>query len=120
MTTLDRRPIQIVEIDIDYCTRTYGSAPCTAALAAGSPRKCFNTYFTCQDTANFTTSTKTLRFSQNINGIPQSTLVYPALAGPVRTAGAKINLGGVGDKIGSLGKRARVEVMLQDFTDSDI
>lgn len=120
MTTLNRQPLQIVEIDIDYCANTYGSAPCTASLGGANVRKCYNTYFTCQDTANFTTGTLTLRFGENQSGLPQSTLIYPALAGPVRTNPTKINLGGVGDRIGSLGKRARVQVSLQDFTDSDI
>ncbi len=121
MTTLKREPLQIVEFDIDYCTRTYGSAPCTATLT-GTPtgvRKCYNTFFTCQDTANFNAGTLTLRYAKNQSGLPLGTLIYPALVS-VSTNPTKINLGGVGDRMGSLGKRARIEIVLQDFTDSDI
>jgi hypothetical protein len=116
--SLNRAPVQIVEIDIDYCTETYGSSPCTAALAAGAPNKCFNTYFTCQDTANFDKGTLTLRFAMNQNGLPKGTLIYPALTS-VSTNPAKINLGGIDAKTGPLGKRARVNVGLQDFADND-
>ena len=118
--SLERKPLQIVEIDIDQCTRTYASAPCTAVLGTTGVRKCYNTYFTCQDTANFNAGTLTLRFAQNITGLPKGTIVYPALSGPVTTNPTIVNLGGVGDKLGSLGKRARVNVKLKDFTDSDI
>lgn len=118
--SLKRKPLQIVEIDIDYCTRTYGSAPCTAVLGTTGVRKCYNTYFTCQDTANFNRTALTLRFSNNQTGLPKGTIIYPALAGAVSTNPTEINLGGVGDKLGSLGKRARVTVKLKDFTDSDI
>lgn len=116
--SLNRKPIQIVEIDIDYCTHTFGNAPCTAALASGTPRKCFNTFFTCADTANFNKGTLTLRFAKNINGLPKGTLIYPALRG-VSTNPASINLGGIDERTGPLGKRARVNIDLQDFVDND-
>ena len=118
--SLKREPLQIVEIDIDQCTRTYASAPCTAVLGTSGVRKCYNTFFTCQDTDNFNAGTLTLRFAQNQSGLPKGTIIYPALAGPVTTNPTIVNLGGVGDKLGSLGKRARVTVKLKDFTDSDI
>jgi len=114
---MTREPIQIVEIDFDTCTQTYGSAPCTATLTASSVRKCFNTYFTCQDTANFTKGTQTLRFSKNQNGIPPGVLVYPSLVS-VSTNPTQINLGG-DKRLGSFGKRARVKITLQDFDDND-
>ena len=118
--SLKRKPLQIVEIDIDYCSLTYASAPCAAVLGTTGVRKCYNTYFTCQDKANFATSTLTLRFANNQTGLPKGTIIYPALAGAVSTNPTEVNLGGVGDKLGSLGKRARVTVKLKDFTDSDI
>jgi hypothetical protein len=118
MMSLKRRPIQIVEIDLDYCTRTYGTAPCTAALSSSAPRKCFNTFFTCQDTANFNKGTLTLRFSKNLTGLPRGTVIYPALQS-VGTNPVWINLGGVDDRTGPLGKRARVDIELLDFPDND-
>lgn len=60
---LGRRPVWIVEIDLDYCTRTYGVAPCVAAIGVTGPAKCFNTRKTCQDTDNYDRGTKTYRFS---------------------------------------------------------
>jgi len=48
---LNREPIELVELITPKCANVYGSAPCTAAGAAGS--ECFNTRATCQDTANF-------------------------------------------------------------------
>lgn len=121
MTTLKREPLQIVELDIDYCSLTYGSAPCAATLT-GTPtgvRKCYNTFATCQDTANFSAGTLTLRFARPQVGYPKGTIIYPALRS-VSTNPTKISLGGVGDRIGSLGKRARVTITLEDFADSDI
>ena len=118
--SLKRKPLQIVEIDIDQCTRTYASAPCTAVLGTTGVRKCYNTYLTCQDTDNFNAGTLTLRFANNQTGLPKGTIIYPAMVGAVSTNPTEVTLGGVGDKLGSLGKRARVTVKLQDFTDSDI
>ncbi|NBT33525.1 MAG: hypothetical protein EBT13_16945, partial [Rhodobacteraceae bacterium] len=70
--TLGREPLTVVEIDLPLCARTYGTAPCTAALSAETPNKCFNTRKTCQDTANYLgTSTQTLRFAKNQTGIPK-------------------------------------------------
>jgi len=57
-----RRPVTIVEVDVDYCSNTYGSAPCTAVLGTSGSSKCFNTFQTCQDKANFAKTTKTYRF----------------------------------------------------------
>lgn len=118
--SLKRKPLQIVEIDIDQCTRTYGSSPCTAVLGTDGVRKCYNTYLTCQDTANFNAGTLTLRFANNQTGLPKGTVIYPAMRGAVTTNPTEVTLGSVGDKLGSLGKRARVTVKLQDFKDSDI
>lgn len=54
-------PVYIMELDLDTCSLTYGTLPCTASGAAGS--ECYNTFGTCQDTGNFTKATKTYRFS---------------------------------------------------------
>ena len=53
MMTFDRRPVQIVEIDIEYCPHVYGDAPCMAALGVTGERKCYNTWKTCQAPINF-------------------------------------------------------------------
>lgn len=116
--SLSRQPLQIVEIDFDQCTRTYGSAPCTAALSAETPAKCFNMLFGCQDEANFDKGTLTLRFSESQTGLPRGVLVYPALK-RVTTNPSEINVAGIDPRSGPMGKRARVTVSLQDFVDND-
>lgn len=52
-STIGREPITIIEIDQDLCSRTYGVAPCTAALGVTGSTKCFNTIASCQDPDNY-------------------------------------------------------------------
>jgi hypothetical protein len=59
-----KQAVTILELDLDACSLTYGNSPCTASGSA--PLKCFNTFGTCQDTANFDKTTKTFRFSDHI------------------------------------------------------
>jgi len=117
--TLGLEPLTIVEIDLPLCARVYGTAPCTAALSAETPNKCFNTRKTCQDPANYLgTSTQTLRFARNQSGLPGGQTIFPALQS-VSTRAAEINLSGIDPRMGALGKRARVTVTLQDFAYHD-
>lgn len=44
--------IYVVEIDQDYCSNTYGVAPCTASETGDN--KCFQTLETCDDIPNYT------------------------------------------------------------------
>ena len=124
--TLAREPLQIVELDISYCRLTYGQTPCNASLGRTGQRKCFNTFATCQDRANFDDvqnrddrSTLTLSFAKNQSGLPGDRIVYPCLQS-VKTSPTEITLGGSPDRRKSpLGRRARVTIQLKDFTDSD-
>lgn len=118
MSNLARQPLQIVEIDIDYCTLSYGTGACTAVLGTDGVRKCYNTFFTCQDSANFDKGTLTLRFAKNISGLPKGQTIFPALQS-VSTNPTKITLAAVDERTGSLGKRARVSVKLKDFRYGD-
>jgi len=116
--SVGRKPVIIFEIDLDYCTNTFGSAPCTAALSSSVSHKCFNCFFTCADTANFNKGVLTLRYSMNQSGLPKGVKIYPALKS-ISTNAAEINLGGFDKRTGAMGKRARVTVELQDFKDND-
>ena len=117
--TAFRQPLTIVEIDFPSCANTYGSAPCTAALSADNPAKCFNTRATCQAVAAYAPSaTQTLRFAYNVTGIPRGQTIFPALTS-VSTRAAEINASGIDPRTSALGKRARVTVRLQDFTYGD-
>ena len=124
MTNLGREPLQIVELDVDYCNLEFGVSPCVAALGVvdseGRPtvRKCYQTVPTCRNLPNIDLGTLTLSFAKNQQGLPKGQTIYPALQS-VSTNATRITLGAVDERLGSLGKRARVTIRLQDFTDSD-
>lgn len=75
-----RQPIWIVEIDLDECTNTFGSAPCTASGAAGT--ECFNARKHCQDAANYDgggVNVHTYRFAEPSTALLVSVDAYPSL-----------------------------------------
>ena len=74
-----RIPVVFVELDMDYCTRIYGSSPCTAAVGVTGAAKCYNTYATCQDTANYNKGVKTYRFSDPSARLPVGLQTIPLL-----------------------------------------
>lgn len=113
--TTGRQPIEIVEIDLPKCTRVFGVAPCTAVLSATTPAKCYNCRATCADPANYNAGILTVRFGQNITGLPQGLNIFPALKS-VSSRPAEINVSGIDPNKNSMGKRARVTVTLQDFS----
>lgn len=117
MTT--RKLVQVVELDIKRCSLSYGAGACTAVLGTSGTRKCYNTFKTCQDAANYAEVTETLRFGTNIDALTSGEDIYPALVS-VSTNPSIINLSGITDRVGPLGKRARVTIKLKDFADSDI
>jgi len=119
MGELGRKPLTLVEIDLPYCTRTYGSSPCTAVLGTDGAAKCFNSRATCQDPANYEAGTKTIVFGENVDGLPKVAGLYPALAS-VSTRPGDLNLSSIDPTKTALGKRARVNITLQDFNDADV
>lgn len=114
-STLGRVPVWIVEIDLDYCTRTYGTAPCNAAIGVTGPAKCFNTRKTCQFSSAYVTAPKTYRFSSQVlppSNDPQFQCIPCVRA--VATLPTRIEPGK------GLGKRASLTVTLGDFAHSDL
>src|SRR5690625_2769645 len=108
-----RKPVTIVELDQDRCTRVYGVAPCQAALGVTGERKCFNALAGCQDPANYNKGTLTLRFTDARSTIPRDGTVYiPSLLSvqsrPMRIEPSK-----------GLGTRASVKIVLQDHPSDD-
>ena len=77
--TFGHRPCAVLELDLDVCSLTYGSAPCTAAGAAGS--ECYNTIATCQDRANYTRTTRTVSFVSRGTAPPAGETLRPYLVG---------------------------------------
>lgn len=117
----NREPIQIVEIDVDYCSLTYGTAPCTAVLGTTGTLKCFNTYATCQATTAFTKTALTVKFVNNRSNLPKGLNAYPCLQERGITAfSSTVNIAGGDDRLGAFGRRATVEVKLKDFVSDDI
>lgn len=111
-------PVTLVEIDLDMCWRVYGSAPCTAALSADNPRKCFNTFGTCQAEAAFASGVRTLRFAEPVPGLPKGATIFPALKS-VTEHSATVNIAGSDDRLSALGRRATVSVIMRDFAYHD-
>lgn len=107
---IGRKPIQVVEIDLDFCSLTFGTGSCPAQGAADS--KCFNTFGTCPVQDSFDKTVKTYRFVDQelrpLTGLD----AFPAIV-EIDYAGTTIRPGG------GLGDRAEIEITLQDFTHND-
>lgn len=114
-----REPFEWVEIDLPKCSRTYGIAPCTAALGTSGVRKCFNCIATCQDVANFALGTPlTLKFSKANSPAPAGFASFPVLES-VTQSSTTVNIAGADPKFGALGRRSTLDFTLIDFTHHD-
>lgn len=111
-------PVTVVEIDVDRCVNTWGVGVCTAALGLGVPRKCYNTFATCNAKAAFSSAPMTLRFIEPRGNISAGETLFPALTS-VSAFSSTVNISGSDAKLGALGRRATVAVEMQDFTYSD-
>ena len=113
-----RIPVEIIEIDQDFCQHTYGESPCNAVLGVTGERKCFNTIGTCQDLVSYSAEPLTLRFCTGQQDLPLGEYYYPFLQS-VRTQPAEINPGG-GDQGRSLmGRRGTVTAVMSDHIATD-
>lgn len=112
----DLEPITVVEIDYDFCSRTFGSAPCTASLGGVTLRKCHNTIKTCADTDNFDRSPLTLRFCTAANQIPKGATYWPVITDRgASTTSSTVNIAGQNPNMSAFGRRATVRVQMSDF-----
>lgn len=109
---LGREPVTIVEMDLDYCTRAYGVAPCTAAIGVTGTAKCFNTRATCQDKDNYDAEARTYRFSDH--ELPVGDVMSLPTVEGVSSAPTRI------DPSKTLGMRASVTITFRDHPLSDI
>ena len=125
----NREPIQIVEIDLDYCTRTYGTAPCLAVLGTTGVRKCYNTFATCQyksaydgNTLDTTTTinTKTYRFAGPRVNFPLGIGTYFPVLTNISALSSTVNIAGSDESLSAFGRRATVKVDLVDFPTNDV
>ena len=113
-----REPIQIVEIDLDYCSRTFGVGVCTASLGGDVLRKCYNTWSTCRLKSAYKKTSLTLRFIKQSASMPRGGNYIPALVS-ASGRGGEVNIAGSDDRLSSLGQRAKVSCKFVDFVDSD-
>lgn len=120
---MGRRPFTYVEIDLDFCPHTFGSAPCPAT---GTP-KCFNTFATCRAKPFFDRATgggvrigttKTYRFcidGQVLPPILGSGVVNPGIPS---LRGVTVDPTTI-DPTRGLGIRSQCTVVLQDHPYND-
>jgi len=105
--------IQIVELDLDRCSNTYGVAPCTASVPATGEQKCFNCLASCQDRPNYNSETVTVRYSTATGrNMPPEIELIPNLKS-VNQRPAKLELGE------SIGIRASIDLTFSDSRSPD-
>lgn len=107
-----RNPINIVEIDLDTCSLSYGVSPCAASIGTTGADKCYNTFGTCQDPMNYARSTKTYKFIAPDANVPVGETMFPCLTA-VSFAPTRLQFGK------GLGYRSTCSITLQDFKHHD-
>lgn len=105
------RVITYVEMDIDFCTLTYGVSPCTAELGVTGDVKCYNTLKTCQDRTQFDNDPVTLRFGYTAGGDNDIECIPSLLS--VAFSPVTISFGE------DLGQRGSLTVQFRDHKHSD-
>jgi hypothetical protein len=106
------RQLVYVEVDQDFCSLTYGVAPCTAAIPTTGSAKCYNTRKTCQVPLVFNNAPVTLRFGLDVDYLPLSIECIPSITN-WGVSPAIISLGE------DLGLRAEMRVTFKDHPWSD-
>lgn len=122
-TTFGKEPITIVEIDQDFCSLTYGSSPCTASIGISGGFKCYNTFKTCQDVANYdNASPLVLRFCTKTNNFPtpNETELYIPIVQSVSTTPTEVNIANGNKNISPLGSRATISITMLDIPYNDL
>ncbi|PPQ17971.1 hypothetical protein CV770_18565, partial [Bradyrhizobium sp. AC87j1] len=104
--------LTFIEIDIPFCSLTYGVAPCTASIPTTGNAKCFNSIKTCQDRAHFTESEVALRFAKPADYLPREIDCIPSILS-VEFTPATVSLGR------NLGQRASLTITFRDHPHSD-
>jgi hypothetical protein len=107
------KSLSYIELDVPFCTHTYGVAPCTASIPTTGAIKCFNCKNTCQDTANFLSSDVTWRFAKTASYLPTEIDIVAASILDIAFTPATISLGK------NLGTRATLSVTFKDHPHSD-
>lgn len=108
------QPFTYIEVELDYCSLTFGQAPCRAALSADTPYKCFNMYNTCADKTHFAKTSMVFRYCQESAITPRGMLIFPVITS-LEYSSPHVNLAGADPDKKPLGIRGSVSVTLADF-----
>lgn len=98
----------VLEIDADYCSNTFGTAPCTA-----TGTQCYNTFGTCKDKPNYVKGIKTYKFCSRGMAVPPGETLRPYIADHSFTP-TEITIGG------GLAVRSQTTITMVDEVCSDI
>lgn len=109
-----RIPCIFIEQDLDFCSRTYGEGLCAAAIGVTGTIKCFNTYVSCQDKANWDKTVKTYRYCTENAALPVGVQAYPLIKKDSVQFSPQVLTPGKG-----LGVRGSVSVKMIDMPFSD-
>lgn len=109
-----RIPCIFIEQDMDFCSRTYGTGLCEAAIGVTGTIKCFNTYCTCQDKDNWDKIVKTYRYCTANAVLPVGVQAYPLIKDKGVQFTPQVLTPGKG-----LGVRGSVTVKMLDMPFSD-
>lgn len=112
-----RQRVQYIEIDLPVCSLAYGVAPCAAEIGVTGAAKCTNSRRTCQDIANFTETTATLRFAVDVGDyLPRGIACIPSIENheDISFTAGEISLGQ------TLGTRSSLKVTFRDHPHSDV
>lgn len=109
---MSKLALEFIELDVSWCSLTYGVAPCAAALGVTGDAKCFQTRATCQDTDNFAGSTVTLRFAKSASYLPREIACIPS----IKSIDFSPQIISIGENIG---QRASLKVTFSDQRHSD-
>lgn len=110
----EKEKFWVIELDLDYCNLTYGSAPCTASVGVTGDQKCFNTAKTCQDRANYDKGIKTYRFCSKRSPVPTGLDAIPSLKSAPSITASKI------EPKGGLGWRGGISLSFADHPSNDV
>lgn len=113
-STLEGYIFEGVEIDIPYCTRTWGNAPCTAALSVRFPRKCWNLLRHCGDPTNYLAGSPiTLRLCKP-GPMPHGEVWFPVLTS-IRRSSQTVNVAGTDPDSSPFGRQATLSIEADEF-----
>lgn len=117
-TTVGRQSVTLVEIDQDLCSLTFASSPCQAAIGTTGATECFNTFKTCQDSANYDKTTTTLKFVKPNQGFPVGEFYIPSLVSTTNNP-TEISIGSSDPDSRPLGRGASVKIVFRDHPYND-